>query len=90
MQNTGLGIALAGLVSKVVSASAPPQADVRTWDNLPQYLGFATMELPPGPHTLTVDFLDSANRPIANLTKTINLTVPASGDTGLFVSDRNS
>src|SRR6185369_7484393 len=62
-QNIGLGIALAGLVSKVVSASTTPQADVRTWDNLPQFLGFATMELSPGPHTITVEFLDSANHP---------------------------
>ncbi|HYV26861.1 MAG TPA: hypothetical protein VFA77_04975, partial [Candidatus Eisenbacteria bacterium] len=89
-QNIGLGIALAGLVSKVVSASTTPQADVRTWDNLPQFLGFATMELSPGPHTITVEFLDSANHPVQSLTKTINLTVPASGDTVLFVSDRNS
>jgi tetratricopeptide (TPR) repeat protein len=89
-QNVGLGIALAGLVSKIVSASTTPQADVRTWDNLPQFLGFAALELPPGQQTLTVEFLDSANHPLPNLTKTITVNVPNTGDAVVFASDRNS
>src|ERR1041384_2988515 len=40
-QQVGLGIALAGLVSKAISSAATPEADIRSWDNLPRYLSFA-------------------------------------------------
>ena len=45
-QQVGLGIALAGLVTKVVSAATVPTADTRAWDNLPRYLSFACVPLP--------------------------------------------
>ena len=62
-QAVGLGVAAAGLVTKIVSAAATPQADVRTWDNLPQFLSFATVSLPPGSHQVTVQFLDRGGNP---------------------------
>src|SRR6185295_7590135 len=37
----GLGLVLAGLASKIVSANAKPEADTRTWDNLPQFISYA-------------------------------------------------
>jgi tetratricopeptide (TPR) repeat protein len=40
-QQVGLGLALAGLLTKAVSAAATPAADTRAWDNLPQYLSLA-------------------------------------------------
>lgn len=87
-QQVGLGIALAGLVSKAVSAAATPAADTRAWDNLPQYLSFAALELPPGQHALTVEFLDAAGRVLPKLTKNITLNVAAGDrDKVAFVSD---
>jgi hypothetical protein len=87
-QEVGLGIALAGLVTTMVSAATVPTADTRTWDNLPQYLSFACLPLPVGQHVLTVQFLDSSHRVQANLTKTINLNITTTEhDKVVFVSD---
>jgi tetratricopeptide (TPR) repeat protein len=89
-QEVGLGIALAGLVSKVVSAAATPEADIRSWDNLPRYLSFAQLRLSPGQHTATVEFRDEANMRLPNLTKTFTFDVPADGrDKVIFVSDQS-
>ena len=78
-------------MSKIASASTTPEADIRSWDNLPLYLSFAAVELPPGRHTATVEFLDPANRAVPNLTKTITLTVPAgAGDKVVYVSDKST
>jgi hypothetical protein len=88
VQGVGLGIALAGLVTKIISHASTPEADTRTWDNLPRYLGFACMELPAGSYNVTVEFHDSTGLVIQNMTKTINLTVPADGkDKVVFISD---
>jgi hypothetical protein len=89
-QQVGLGIALAGLISKVVSSATTPAADVRTWDNLPQYLTFVNLELAPGKHTLTAKFLDASGNPLPNLTKQITFEVPAGKDKILFVSDQSA
>ncbi len=90
-QQIGLGVALAGVLSKVISAAATPAADTRTWDNLPQYLTFAAMELPPGRHAVTVQFLDGGGRPLPNLTKQVAFDVPAGGkDKVIFISDQSS
>ena len=87
-QEVGLGIALVGLVSKVVSAATIPAADTRTWDNLPHYLSFASLPLPVGQHVITIQFLDLSGRVLANLTKTINLNITATDrDKVVFVSD---
>ncbi len=89
-QGVGLGIALAGLVSKVVSAASTPEADIRTWDNLPRFLSFASMELPPGQHAVTVEFHDSAGQVLPNLTKNFTIEVPADGkDKVIFASDQS-
>ncbi len=89
-QQVGLGIALAGVISKVISAATTPAADVRTWDNLPHYLTFMNLELPPGKHTLTARFLDASGNPIANLTKQISFEVSTGKDKILFVSDQSA
>jgi hypothetical protein len=87
-QQVGLGVALAGLVSKAVSAATTPAADTRSWDNLPHYLSFASVPLPPGQHTVTVEFLDESGRIMQNLTKTMTLTVDSeTHDKVVFVSD---
>ncbi len=90
-QNVGLGVALAGLLAKVVSSATTPEADTRCWDNLPRYISFITLELPPGQHNVTVEFDDAAGAALSRLTKTITLNVPADGkDTVVFVSDQSA
>lgn len=88
-QDVGLGLAAAGLVSKIFSAATTPVADTRSWDNLPLYLGFSALRVPVGQHTATVEFLDPAGRPIANRTRTITVNVSTvDKDTVVFVSDQ--
>jgi hypothetical protein len=89
-REAGLGLAAAGLVSKIVSAVTTPAADTRSWDNLPEYLSFAAVTLPPGQHSATVEFLDAAGRPVAGMTKNVTLTVVSGRDTVVFVSDRRT
>ena len=87
----GLGLVLAGLVSKVVSAATTPAADIRTWDNLPQYLSFAAFSLPPGQHTVRVEFNDAQGRLLSNFTKTVTLNIPAGArDSVVYVSDKSN
>ena len=47
---------LAGLavISAGLSAATTPQADIRTWDNLPHSIYFLCLSLPPGESSLTV------------------------------------
>ena len=80
-----------GVVSKVISSATTPEADTRAWDNLPRYVSFANLGLPPGPHTMTVEFKDAAGATLPNLTKTVTFEVPADAkDKVIFVSDRSS
>jgi hypothetical protein len=86
----GLGLLAAGLLSKAFSAATTPEADIRAWDNLPRYLTFASVELPPGQHAAIIEFQDAAGRPLSNLTKNITLNVPADPrDKIVFVSDQS-
>ena len=88
VQGVGLGIALAGLVSKVVSAATVPDADTRSWENLPRYLSFAAVPLPVGQHVVTLEFRDSGGRVLPNLTKTITVNITTTErDKVVFVSD---
>ena len=87
----GAGLLALGLVSKVVSAATTPEADVRAWDNLPHYLSFACVPLPPGPQSVTVEFLDAAGMVVPSMTKTLVVNLPADGkDKVIFVSDQSS
>jgi hypothetical protein len=87
-QEVGLGIALAGLVSKVISAVTVPAADTRAWDNLPRYLSFVSLPLPIGPHVATIQFHDSTGQVLPNLTKTITINITTTDrDKVVFVSD---
>ena len=87
----GLATMGAGLISKILASAANPAADTRAWDNLPQSLSFVAFELPPGAHTLTVEFLDEAGRPLSGQSRTINFEMPAGGhDKVIYVSDKSS
>jgi hypothetical protein len=89
-REAGLGLAAAGLISKIVSAVTTPAADTRAWDNLPLYLSFAAVALPPGQHTATVEFLDAGGRPLVGLTRTVTINVVPNKDVVVFLSDRQS
>jgi tetratricopeptide (TPR) repeat protein len=90
-QEVGLGVALAGLISKGISAATTPTADTRAWDNLPRYLSFANLSVPPGQHVITVQFRDGAGQVVPSLTKTLTVDVPSDGkDKVIFVSDQSS
>lgn len=85
----GLGLLAAGLLSKAISAATVPRADTRTWDNLPNLIGFASLEVPPGQHTITVEFLAAGSQP--TLIRTADIQVlPGARDVVLFFSDRYS
>jgi hypothetical protein len=86
----GAGLLVAGVLTKIVSASATPQADIRSWDNLPQFISFATVNLPAGQHTITIDFLDRAGKAVPKLTKSITLDIGVdSRDKVIFISDNS-
>ena len=66
MDEIGLGLLSAGLLGKIFSAATVPAADTRSWDNLPQFLSFASISLPPGQHSAKVEFNDAQGQPIPN------------------------
>jgi tetratricopeptide (TPR) repeat protein len=88
-EEIGLGLVAAGVIGKIVAAATTPAADIRSWNNLPQYLSFTALQLTPGEQKIAVDYVDAAGRPL--LTKTLTVRVPEGGrDTVIYVSDRNS
>lgn len=89
VDEVGLGLIAAGVLSKIFSAATNPAADTRSWNNLPQYLSFAKLHVPPGSHDLTFEFLTADGRPIADRTQTLTVRVEEGKDTIVFVSDIN-
>ena len=86
----GAGLIIAGLISKGFSAATTPEADIRTWDNLPQFISFATLKMSPGEHVVTVEFNNASGAANPKLTKTITVNVPADRDKVVFVSDSST
>jgi hypothetical protein len=86
----GLGLVAAGVLSKIVAAATTPDADIRTWENLPGYISFVALDLPAGPHTATFEFTDADGNVLPSMTKTINFNVSAGNDAVLFASDHNT
>jgi tetratricopeptide (TPR) repeat protein len=90
-RDAGIGLALAGALSKGISALTTPQADTRCWDNLPQYLSFAALKLPPGDHEVKVEFEDAKGNLLPQYTRRVNLHIPAGArDSVIFVSDKSA
>jgi hypothetical protein len=71
-----VGLAIVGFASKIASAATTPQADIRTWDNLPQYLSFAALSLAPGEYPATLEFMDASGQVVQSLTQLITISVP--------------
>jgi len=80
-----VGLAAIGLISKIASAATTPQADVRTWDNLPQYLSFAALQLSPGEHPARLEFLTRDGEVASDLTREITIIVSPDGSTNNIV-----
>ena len=87
-RDAGLALLGVGLVGKFIGNSVEPRADTRTWNNLPQHLSFAALQLPAGEHPATVDFLDTTGAALPDRKKSVLLTVQAGRDTVVLVADR--
>lgn len=85
-----LGLIAAGILSKIVSGAATPDADIREWGALPQYLSFGALALPPGQHTGTIEFFDAKGRRLPNMKKTVTFNALKDRDTVVFISDQNN
>ena len=86
--DTAAALAVAGVLTKVVAAAATPQADTRTWDNLPQYLSFAALRLAPGPHAARLEFFDAKGRALPEYTRNLTISVADQDqDTIVFLSE---
>jgi tetratricopeptide (TPR) repeat protein len=89
-QNTALALGAVALISKIASAATTPDADTRTWNNLPQRLSFAALRLAPGQYPATVEFFDAAGTLLAGLTKELTVVVDDDArDTVVFLSELN-
>ncbi len=76
-EQAAIALATVGIFSKIASAAAQPAADTRTWDNLPQYLSFAALRLPPGHHDAVLDFYDENDKQLPSRTQRFSIHVPA-------------
>jgi hypothetical protein len=91
VREAGLGLLAFGALTKLVSSAATAAADTRAWDNLPQYLTFTAMRLPPGQHAATVEYYGDGGVLLSQLTKTVAIKISdESKDLVVFVSDRSS
>ncbi len=75
--NVALGLAAVGLISKITSAATQTDADTRSWHNLPRYLSFGAVQLPPGDHPAVLEFFNARGRPHPHRTQTFVIHVPA-------------
>lgn len=86
----GAGLMIAGLLSKIASAATTPEADVRMWETLPQFLALGQFKLSPGEHSATINFLNAAGAAESKFTKHITFTVPEGRDAVIYVSDQST
>lgn len=87
-QTTAIALGLVGIFSKIAAAATQTHADTRMWDNLPQYLSFGALRLPPGEHAALLQFYDANGQAVADLGRRLTLTVgdPAK-DTVVILSE---
>ena len=82
------GLGILGILGKIASAATQTEADTRQWDNLPQRLSFAAVNLPPGQHAGRIEFLDRDGNVLEERTQRVNISVTAEDrDTVLFFSE---
>ena len=87
-ENAAIALGAIGLIGKLASAATTPPADIRSWDNLPQRLSFAALQLPVGDYPARLEFFDAQGRRLAALTQELTINVAdASQDTVVFLSE---
>jgi len=69
---------VAGAVLAVVSAATRPEADVRSWETLPDRIQMLALTLPPGIHNVTVDFPGGCS------SKFYNVEIKAGAETVIY------
>jgi tetratricopeptide (TPR) repeat protein len=89
VDEVGAGLIIAGVLSKLVSAGATPEADTRTWHNLPELLYVGSLALGPGEHRLVAEFLDAGGKPVTEATRDFVLTITeTTREAVVFLSDQ--
>lgn len=78
-EDTAVALAAVGILGKAAAAATDPRADTRAWDNLPRYVGFGAIRLPPGEHSARIQFLDSEGHAIEGRTQYVLIQVPEPG-----------
>lgn len=87
-ENAAIALGAIGLIGKLASAATTPHADIRAWDNLPQRLSFAALQLPEGDHPARLEFFDAQGRRLTALTQELTINVAdTSQDTVVFLSE---
>jgi tetratricopeptide (TPR) repeat protein len=86
-ENTAIALGIIGVGSKIFGAATTPQADTRTWNNLPQRLSFGALRLPPGEHPALLEFFNAEGKRIERLTRQLTLSVQPEGDSVIFLSE---
>jgi hypothetical protein len=89
-EDTAAALGAIGLVSKVFAAATIPRADTRTWDDLPRYLSFAEVRLPPGDHPARVEYLDASGSVLPDSRDLVIRVGGAGTDTVVYLSELRS
>ncbi|HEX2854413.1 MAG TPA: hypothetical protein VHO24_14345 [Opitutaceae bacterium] len=74
-ENAAIALGLIGVIGKITAAATTPEADTRTWDNLPQYLSFSALRLPAGDHPAILQFFDAEGKVVESLTRRLTVTI---------------
>lgn len=86
----GRALGVIGVGALVLSAYAKPAVDDRYWDNLPDIVHIAAIDLPPGKHSLDFTFQDMEGHSVLK-EKTVNLEIPEDRNHSkvVWISSRN-
>lgn len=79
MTTAGNAAEILGIAALALSIKAKPAVDTRYWDNLPDAIHVAMLNLAPGEHNLVVAFRDSAGNDLPQFTRRLFLRVPMPG-----------
>lgn len=83
-----VALGVIGIFSKIAASATKTRADVRMWDNLPQYLSFGALRLPAGEHTASLQFSDANGQVVPDLTRRVTISVTDSAkDTVIILSE---
>jgi hypothetical protein len=87
-KKAAVGLGILGVIGKAASAATQAEADTRQWDNLPQRLSFAALELPPGEYKGKIEFMDRDGDVLDQRTQAVSISVGADDrDTVVFLSE---